>query len=134
MLSALGALRAGAGLVTVASTRACLGAIAAGAPEIMTAALAGDDALAGGQEAVDAALQLADERDALVIGPGCGRDPGTARVLQEFLRASMKPAVVDADALHALGALATGIGEPRPWILTPHPGEAGRLLGAPASR
>ncbi len=133
VLSALGALRAGAGLVTVASTRACLGTIAVGAPEIMTAALSGDDALAGGQEAVDAALQLADERDALVIGPGCGRDPGTARVLQEFLRASMKPAVVDADALHALGALATGIGEPRPWILTPHPGEAGRLLGATAS-
>jgi NAD(P)H-hydrate epimerase len=133
-LSALGALRAGAGLVTVATAPACVVPIAAAAPEIMTEALADSTGLpAIGPASLQAALSLADDRDAVVIGPGCGRRDDTGALIRDFVTASLKAMVVDADALFALGTLPTGTGEIRSWVLTPHPGEAARLLGAPTA-
>lgn len=134
VLSALGALRSGAGLVTVATASSCVATIAASMPEIMTEALEGAEGLGAIAEgSLHAALALGDDRDAVVLGPGCGRGESTSAFIRQFLNSSMRSIVVDADALFALGALPHGAGEPRSWVLTPHPGEAGRLLGATAA-
>jgi len=110
-------LRAGAGLTTVAVAPENVAAIAAGRPELICLALTGEAVLA------DAAARA----DVIAIGPGLGRTPW-ARAALETVLAADKPLVVDADALNLLAEAAL---RPRAdWILTPHPGEAGRLLGA----
>ena len=113
-------LRVGAGRVTVAAAPQNVSAIAAGRPELMCLALRGRPML---REA--AALA-----DVIVVGPGLGRDAWAREALEVVLE-SGRPLVIDADALNIIAE------SPPPartgWILTPHPGEAGRLLGASAA-
>jgi ADP-dependent NAD(P)H-hydrate dehydratase / NAD(P)H-hydrate epimerase len=109
-------LRVGAGLTTVAVAPENVVAIASGRPELICVALTGEAVLAD-------ALTRA---DVIAIGPGLGRTPW-ARAALETVLGSGKPLVVDADALNLL---AEGRTTPREdWVLTPHPGEAARLLG-----
>lgn len=109
-------LRVGAGLVTVAVAPENVPAIAAGRPELICQPLTGENVLA---EAIERA-------DVIAIGPGLGRTAWARTALEVVLR-SEKPLVVDADALNLIAEAGT---RPREnWILTPHPGEAGRLLG-----
>jgi ADP-dependent NAD(P)H-hydrate dehydratase / NAD(P)H-hydrate epimerase len=109
-------LRVGAGLTTVAVAPENVAAIAAGRPELICVALTDDAVLTD-------ALSRA---DVIAIGPGLGRTPWARRALTTVLAAG-KPLVVDADALNLL---AEGRSAPRDdWVLTPHPGEAARLLG-----
>ncbi len=84
-------------------------------------------------------LDLAGERDAVVLGPGLGQEPGTRALVRAFVRACPVPLVIDADGLNALAALA---GEPSALdalrrdaatVLTPHPGEMARLAGRPTA-
>ena len=126
LLSGLGALRAGAGLVTLAprggSARA---ALEAKVTELMTAELPEQ---AG--PAVAAALELARGKQAAVIGPGLGLDDDGRALGRELALALALPAVLDADALTAIGRdLALLRRAPAARVLTPHPGEAARLLG-----
>ena len=110
------ALRVGAGLTTVAAAPENVAAIAAGRPELICLALTDKQVLA---EALARA-------DVVAIGPGLGRS-AWARAALDTVLAAEKPLVVDADALNLLAEA-----EVRPrddWILTPHPGEAARLLG-----
>jgi ADP-dependent NAD(P)H-hydrate dehydratase / NAD(P)H-hydrate epimerase len=108
-------LRAGAGLTTVAVAPENVAAIAAGRPELICLALTGEAVLAD-------ALGRA---DVIAIGPGLGRSRWAREALEAVL-ATDKPLVVDADALNLLAEVAV---RPRAdWILTPHPGEAARLL------
>jgi NAD(P)H-hydrate epimerase len=127
-LALTGALRGGAGLVTLAARADVLPLALAGRPEAMSAALPGDGPL--GRADLAALLALAREADALAVGPGIPRGPETADLLRALLSRAHKPAVLDADALNALaeqpGALAT-LGAP--LLLTPHPGEMARLCG-----
>ncbi len=111
-------LRVGAGLVTVAVAPENVAAIAAGRPELICLPLSDVDVLA---EAVDRA-------DVLAIGPGLGRTPWARAALDVVLRCK-KPVVVDADALNLVAEAKCSARDH--WILTPHPGEAGRLLGVP---
>jgi NAD(P)H-hydrate epimerase len=129
-LAALGALTAGAGLVTVATPAPCVASVAAHVPELMQVALPSTDAgeIADGVQPVDDVLLRA---TVLVIGPGLGTGPGARRLLAALLDAAHVPVVLDADALNLL---ALGDGAPahradRPLVLTPHPGELARLLG-----
>lgn len=80
---------------------------------------------------LEPALTAAESMDALAIGPGLGRRPDTARFLREILCRSDKPIVVDADGLNLLAEDFEDIMRHRPaaTVLTPHPGEAARLLG-----
>ena len=118
-LAALGALRAGAGLCTLAAPADANGELAAPDP-VMTAVV--DDAAS-----VAAAIG---GRSAVVVGPGMGRDD-RARARLEAVLAGGVPAVVDADALFLLGGRLDAVaGAAGPAILTPHPKEAARLLGS----
>jgi hydroxyethylthiazole kinase-like uncharacterized protein yjeF len=109
-------LRVGAGLVTVAVAPENVAAIVAGRPELICVPLTSSEALS---EPVERA-------DVIAIGPGLGRTPWARSALEVVMRAG-KPLVVDADALNIIAE--SGGPAREDWILTPHPGEAGRLLG-----
>ncbi len=113
-------LRSGAGLVTVATAPENVAAIVGGRPELICFG-------ASGKVELDAALAAA---TVVAIGPGLGTG-AWSRELFEAALASGKPLVIDADGLNML---ATASRRPPPdTILTPHPGEAGRLLGTSAA-
>jgi len=115
-LSGEACLRVGAGLVTVAVAPENIAAIASGRPELIC--LGFED---------HAALEHALERaDVVAIGPGLGRTEWAQTALSAALNCK-KPLVVDADALNLIAERKEPARED--WILTPHPGEAGRLLG-----
>jgi hydroxyethylthiazole kinase-like uncharacterized protein yjeF len=109
------ALRTGAGLVSVATSEDSAAVIVAGRPELIGRAL----------RSVRDLLPLLSSADAVAIGPGLGTGR-RARALFDATTAGEYPLVVDADALNLLAE------QPmlrENWILTPHPGEAARLLG-----
>ncbi len=123
------ALRAGAGLVTLASTAAGQVALDAKVTELMTARYPGDED--ADPSAAAEIHSLAGRAGALVIGPGIPTGPGMAAVVRELAARLSHPALFDADALNALGpgapeALAKA---PAGRVLTPHPGEMSRLVG-----
>lgn len=110
-------LRVGAGLVTVAVAPENVPAIAAGRPELICLPLKDAEAL----------RESAEKADVIAIGPGLGRTPWASAALHAVLSCG-KQLVVDADALNII---AESRGSARAdWILTPHPGEAARLLAA----
>jgi NAD(P)H-hydrate epimerase len=118
-LAGVAALRSGAGLVRIATHPASAAAMAA-PPELMTAA-------------IDTARDLVPllERCSIVaIGPGLGSGEWATAMLDAALSAD-RPLVVDADALNLLAQRTLKRDD---WILTPHPGEAGRLLGIDATQ
>src|SRR5271154_6855669 len=116
-MAGIGALRAGAGLVTVASTEAALGSIAAHAPELMTEVLALDEST----------RTILERKNVVAIGPGLGQDPETVQFVRTMVEQTPLPMVVDADGLNALAGRPTRYRWPR--IFTPHPGEMSRLNG-----
>lgn len=121
-LAGYGALRAGAGLVTVATRAEAHSAVEAKAIEIMTASL--------GPDPVTAALDLARDKRAVGIGPGLGLDSGGRAIARAVVLELEIPVVVDADALTSfVGELDLFASAKGPRVLTPHPGEAARLLG-----
>jgi len=127
-LALTGALRGGAGLVTLAAREEVLPFALAGRPEAMSVPLLGNGPL--GDADLDPLLAAAKGMDAAVVGPGIPRGPETARLLRAFIERAGVPVVLDADALNALAerpGLVSGI--PVPAILTPHPGEMARLVG-----
>ncbi len=118
-LAGLAALRSGAGLVSVAPRPAHAATLAADCPELMCHGISTAGELA----------PLLSGASVVAIGPGLGRSAWSRRLLAQVLQTRL-PLVVDADALNLLA--------PEPecrdnWILTPHPGEAGRLLGLSAA-
>jgi hydroxyethylthiazole kinase-like uncharacterized protein yjeF len=127
-LAAMGAARGGAGLVEVCIPEAIHAIVAAGCLEVMPTPLA--DARTGTlhPDAVPALRERLRGADALVIGPGLGRAPGTVSALLELLVTLPCPAVVDADALNIVAA--SGFDWKRTEqtvVVTPHPAEMGRL-------
>jgi len=108
------ALRSGAGLVSLATRQAHAASLAAACPELMC----------HGIETAAGLKPLLARADVVVAGPGLGRSEWAQQLLSATLE-SAQPLVLDADALNLLA------GEPltrADWILTPHPGEAARLL------
>jgi len=116
-LAGLAALRAGAGLVTVAAAEENLAAVTGAIPELIYLPTSSITSL---EEAMGAAAVLA-------IGPGLGTGDWAQRLWAQALRANPAAAVVDADALNLLAQDPVKL--PAGWIITPHPGEAARLLG-----
>lgn len=132
-LAASAALKAGAGYVTVACPAPSLPVIECKLTSPVKVAL---PAGAGGEldpSALDALVGLAARADAVVLGPGLGRSDATCAVARALLARCEVPVVADADALFALvGHVDALAGARGPVVLTPHAGEAGRLLGVGA--
>ena len=127
-MSALAAMRAGAGYVTVAAPASLELSFTVRLLEAMLAGLPEDDgALA--PEAVDAALEAVGRADAVVLGPGLGRSAGAQALARELVQRIPVPLVIDADGLNALAGHLDELRHRRaPTVLTPHAGELGRLL------
>ena len=128
------AMRAGAGLVTVATPASSQGLVAVQVmPEIMTAELAETDRGAVSDEAIGYVLKLAERTDVIAVGPGLSSEDERTR---DFVRAVVEqrrtPLVIDADGLNCLAPWPTDLGGSAefPIVITPHPGEMLRLMGS----
>jgi len=129
ILASRGALRAGAGLVTLAVPASALDTVDAATPEVMTAPLPETDAGSFSRAGINGLKKLIQERDALAIGPGLSTHPEVADLVREVLSQEGFPAVVDADALNVLdGDLESLRIRGARTVVTPHPGEMSRLL------
>jgi NAD(P)H-hydrate epimerase len=130
VMAAEAALRSGVGLVTVASAASAIPMMAPRLPEAMWEPLPETKRGAMALAAESRILELLRDRSALAIGPGLGLEDETVRVVQELVAVSEIPTVVDADGLNALARARERIPKRRALALTPHPGEAARLLGS----
>jgi NAD(P)H-hydrate epimerase len=123
ILAARGALRGGAGLVRAALPRGLQSPFTVAAPAATTLPRTG--------AALRTALAAA---DAVVCGPGLGTRPATRSLVRALLREAKVPLVLDADALNVLAPLRAPLRAQASVLLTPHPGEAARLLGTTAEK
>ncbi len=132
-LSSESILRAGAGLVTVATARSAQSLLVTQArTEVMTEALDETDDGAISHSALDRALQLAQKRSVIAIGPGLSSsDESTRAFVREMVERRTAPMVIDADGLNALAPWPEDLkgSDEAPIIITPHPGEMARLTG-----
>jgi NAD(P)H-hydrate epimerase len=130
-LCAQGALRVGAGLVTVGCPASVNDILESKLTEAMTFPLPETYERSLDTRALAIILELAENADVVAIGPGISRDPETAVLVRRLVARLGKPMVIDADALSALADAAVILeGEHAPAVLTPHPGEMGRLMAA----
>jgi NAD(P)H-hydrate epimerase len=135
-LAARGAMRAGAGYVTVAAPRSVEAGILARAPvEALGLVLPDDEDGGVTAAAADAVLDaLGAHRGALVLGPGLGRGGSRGALVRDLVRRLEGPAVLDADALAAVAGDPEALARDDPdrrAVLTPHAGELARLLDVP---
>ncbi|MDQ5816030.1 MAG: NAD(P)H-hydrate dehydratase [Actinomycetota bacterium] len=127
ILAARAAARAGAGYVTAGVTKAVEPILSGTLPEVLTAAGPGEALGPAVMEALAPALERA---DAVAIGPGLGTGEAQRRLLDALLPAVGIPLVIDADGLNLLAQRKSGLKDrASSTVLTPHPGELGRLLG-----
>mgnify|MGYP004451383175 FL=1 len=130
-LAAASALRAGAGLVTLAVPESLHDIMEVKLTEVMTKGIpdAGSGFLAG-EEALQALLELSKDYDAVLIGPGLGRASATQELVRKFASEVKIPLIMDADAIFAFTSQPDLLGKlPQIPVLTPHLGEMARLLG-----
>ncbi|MGB9860311.1 MAG: NAD(P)H-hydrate dehydratase [Moorellaceae bacterium] len=136
-LAAMGAIRAGAGLVTAAVPQSVQSILASQSREIMTRGLPETAAGSLSREALPVILELLEKCQVMAIGPGLSRDPATAALVRQLLPQVRCPVVIDADALNALAEEPEWLNDPykkAEVILTPHPGEMARLRGTTTAR
>ena len=121
LLSAEAALRTGAGLVSLCTRPEHCAAVLARRPEVMVRGVSEDAALD----------DLLDACSVVAVGPGLGRGTWGLALLRRTFSAG-KPLIIDADGLNLIAA-EPGLDVPSRSIMTPHPGEAKRLLGEAAA-
>jgi hydroxyethylthiazole kinase-like uncharacterized protein yjeF len=132
LLCARAALRAGAGLVTVAGPESLEPRCTAALPEAMTLPLP-EEGGALSARAAGALLDLLERTDAAAVGPGLGTGEGARAVVSSIVRRARIPVLFDADGLNLFSGNPSYFRRrPAPTVLTPHAGEAGRLLSRSA--
>lgn len=133
-LAAMGALRSGAGLVTVGCPEGVYPIVAGKLTEAMTLPLpqtAGGSLAAG---ALDAAVRFAEKCSVVAAGPGLGQDPETAEFVRGLAARLEHVLVLDADGLTAFAGRADDFSRRKgPTLITPHPGEMAALVGSTAA-
>jgi NAD(P)H-hydrate epimerase len=130
-LAAVSALRVGAGLATVATPARIQPQVASFYPEVMTLPLPDDDTGALTPQGVQWLAERLTRFSVLALGPGLGQHEATGKAVMELLAAWCaleRPLVIDADGLNWLARLGSDAPLPAQTVLTPHPGEAARLL------
>jgi hydroxyethylthiazole kinase-like uncharacterized protein yjeF len=133
LLASRAALRTGAGLVTAAVPESVQPIVAAGQAELMTEPIADRDGHFDGAHAPEALKMLLDGKNALIVGPGIGVSDDTKRLIEWLISDASernRAMLIDADGLNAFAAIGCeALKRARgPVVLTPHPGEAARLL------
>jgi len=127
-LAGRAALRAGAGLVRVATPKSVLPIVAAIEPSFTTIALPEDSAGRISAKAINAVLEAAGQNDAVAFGPGIGTSGALRSILERLLDQQNLRLVIDADGLNNLASLNNWPARLKAkLILTPHPGEMKRL-------
>jgi hydroxyethylthiazole kinase-like uncharacterized protein yjeF len=134
LLASRAALRVGAGLVTAAVPESIQPIVAAGQAELMTEPIADRDGHFDGAHAPDALKMLLDGKNAIIVGPGIGVSDDTKRLMEWLISDASereRAMLIDADGLNVVAAVGCEALKraPGPVVLTPHPGEASRLLG-----
>jgi ADP-dependent NAD(P)H-hydrate dehydratase / NAD(P)H-hydrate epimerase len=136
VLAGLGALRAGAGLVTVGTPESVWGIVASHAPELMTEPL---DATPAGTVALGALesgrfVSVLEGKNVLAIGPGLSQHPETQQFVRSVVAGCGLPVILDADGLNAFAGRADLLAQRKTPALavTPHPGEMARLVDSTA--
>ena len=136
VLSGLGALRSGAGLVHIACPEAVQPIIAAANPCYLTTGLPNNASGMLSASAVERLLPLLATAKAVAFGPGLGKSDEIVQILDQLLQQFEGQWVIDADGLYALTQLRLQgklTDRKLPLICTPHPGELGQMLGQQAS-
>src|SRR5260370_16005508 len=144
-MAGFSALRAGAGLVTVATPNSVLPTVAGVPSELMTEPLHETRDSTLSPHSLERIEQLAEKKTVLAIGPGISRNEETAEVVRKIVMDSNIPIVLDADGLNAFEGRAKNFNrkdrkggaevaeKSRVLVLTPHPGEMARLIGLSTS-
>jgi ADP-dependent NAD(P)H-hydrate dehydratase / NAD(P)H-hydrate epimerase len=129
-MAGMSALRAGAGLSTVATAKSVLATVAGFYPELMTEPLPETDAGTIAAAAAEKIAELAKGKTVLAIGPGISRVEETSALVRTLVSKSGTPIVLDADGLNAFEGRTHELnGKNRVLVITPHPGEMARLAG-----
>jgi NAD(P)H-hydrate epimerase len=133
VLATAACVRAGSGLTTILSTEEVCAIVQARVPEATAIPVPASSEGILDMKALEAARARLEGYDAAVVGPGLSTHPATVEFVRALVASTSMPMVLDADGLNAFagsaGALATRDGA---LYLTPHAGEAARLLGMPA--
>jgi NAD(P)H-hydrate epimerase len=129
-MAGMSALRAGAGLSTVATTKSVLATVAGFHPELMTEPLTETDVGSISSSAQDRIIELAEGKSVVAIGPGISRNSQTSELVRNLIANLRMPIVLDADGLNAFEGRTNELqGNGRVLVITPHPGEMARLAG-----
>jgi len=131
-MAGMSALRAGAGLSTIATPKSVLATVAGFHPEVMTEPCEETDAGTISLRALEYAHMdgLVKGKTVLAVGPGISRHPETTEFVRTMVQKYSAPIVLDADGLNAFEGQADKLsGKGRTLVITPHPGEMARLTG-----
>ena len=132
-MTAMSAMRSGAGLVTLGIPAGLNSILEAQVIEAMTMPLPETAPGMLGESSFDAIMELSADKRCLALGPGIGTAPDTVRLVQRIVQESPVAMVIDADGLNCLaGNIDILTRAKAPVILTPHPGEMERLTGTTA--
>jgi ADP-dependent NAD(P)H-hydrate dehydratase / NAD(P)H-hydrate epimerase len=131
IMAGYAAMRAGAGLVTIATPDVVLPLVAAAYPEFMTEPLSGTETGTASTGDLSKLERILSGKTVLAIGPGVGEHPETQSLIHSLVQTSKLPIVLDADGLNAFAGQAGKLAErsSKHLVITPHPGEMSRLLG-----
>jgi NAD(P)H-hydrate epimerase len=133
VLAGTGALKAGAGLVTIATPDVVQSIVASNQPEYMTEPLPtrADGSIAIESLADAAFAKIVKGKTVLAVGPGLGQEPGTQKFIRTLVQSTTLPTILDADGANAFASNGDALRERKSQFLaiTPHPGEMARLLG-----
>jgi NAD(P)H-hydrate epimerase len=135
-MAGMAALRAGAGLSTIATAKSVLPTVAGFHAELMTEPLEETEAGTISLRALEYRRvdKLIEGKTVLAIGPGISRNSDTAEFVRSVVKNCRTPIVLDADGLNAFEDLAAELnGKGRTLVITPHPGEMARLIGSTAA-
>jgi NAD(P)H-hydrate epimerase len=129
VMVARGAQRAGCGIIFVATAEGVAPFVDQQLVEVLVSGVPEDEAGNMSAQAADNILEQAQEASAVVLGPGMGVGEGGGRILEAVLNETNVPVLLDADAISNLSGPQPLAGRDGPVVITPHPGEIGRLLG-----
>ncbi len=129
VMVARGAQRTGCGIIFVATAEGVARFVDAQLIEALVSGMPEDEGGNMAPEALDAILEQAGGASAVVLGPGMGVGEGGSTIVEGILKETDVPVLLDADAISNLPGPEALAGRSVPPVITPHPGEIGRLLG-----